>query len=173
MSHFNDNLKPLRFGLLFALLTLLYGFGLGAAFGAFEDKIKGSLKADAKAVLAEKYDGDEAKAKKITDKSWVYWKRAHLHANGLGTSSLAMIGLLSFLAASVRFKAIVAILLGVGGLGYGMYWMLAGMRAPGLGSTGAAKASLEWLAIPSSGAVIVGLVCVLALLVKCAFKPSA
>ena len=138
MNHFAQNLAPMKFGLLFALLTLLFGFGLGAAFGAAEDSIKGSLKEDAQAVLADKYGGDEAKAKKVTDKSWVYWKRAHLHANGLGTSSLALILLLSFLAVSDRTKSIVALLLGLGGLGYAMYWLFAGMRAPSMGSTGAA-----------------------------------
>ena len=40
--------------------------------------------------------------------------------------------------------------MGLGSLGYSMFWMLAGMRAPGLGSTGAAKESLEWLAVPTS-----------------------
>ena len=170
MNHFAQNLAPMKFGLLFALLTLLFGFGLGAAFGAAEDSIKGRLKEDAQAVLADKYGGDEAKAKKVTDKSWVYWKRAHLHANGLGTSSLALILLLSFLAVSDRTKSIVALLLGLGGLGYAMYWLFAGMRAPSMGSTGAAKESLGWLAIPASGACIVGLVLVFALTARCAFK---
>ena len=172
MDHFHDNLRPLRWGLAFRLLTLLFGFGLGAAFGAAEDSIKGCLKSDAQAVLAEKYGGDEAKAKKITDKSWVYWKRAHLHANGLGATGLGLILLLSFLAGSERFKSIVAIMIGVGSLGYGMFWMLAGMRAPGLGSTGAAKESLQWLAVPSSGMCIIGLVCTLALTARCAWSPS-
>jgi hypothetical protein len=160
----------MKIGLLFALLTILYGFGLGAAFGAAEDSIKGSLKEDAEAVLADRYGGDEAKAKKVTDKAWVYWKRAHLHANGLGTASVALILLLSSLAVSERLKAVVAALLGLGGLGYGMYWMLAGMRAPSMGSTDAAKESLQWLAVPGSGACLIGLVFVIALTAKCSFS---
>ncbi|MHC4959925.1 MAG: hypothetical protein ACYTGN_16290 [Planctomycetota bacterium] len=165
-------LRTVKIGLFFSLLTLLYGFGLGAAFGAAEDSIKGSLKADAQAVLADKYGGDEAKAKKVTDKSWVYWKRAHLHANGLGTSSLALILLLSFLPAAARFKSVTAGALGIGALGYGMYWMFAGMRAPGMGSTGAAKESLSWLAIPTSGLCILGLCAVIGVTFACVFKQA-
>ncbi|MDH3592485.1 MAG: hypothetical protein OER88_11430 [Planctomycetota bacterium] len=166
MSETWTRLAPCRFGVLFALLTLLFGFGLGAAFGAKEDALKGHLKEEAQAVLATTYGGDAAKAKKVTDKSWVYFKRAHLHANGLGTAALALILLLSILAAGDRTKSLTALASGLGGLGYSIYWLLAGLRAPGMGSTGAAKDSLDWLAIPSSGLCIVGLVAVIVLLLK-------
>jgi len=168
-DHWNDNLAPMRVGILFSLLTLLYGFGLGAAFGAAEDSIKGHLAAEATAVLEHAYGGDDAAAKKVTDKSWVYFKRAHLHANGLGTSGLVLIVLLSFLGVGRTAKTYTALALGVGGLGYATYWMLAGLRAPGMGSTGAAKESLGWLAIPSSGLCIVGVTAVLVFLVMNAF----
>ena len=39
------------------------------------------------------------------------------------------------------------------------------MRAPSLGSTGAAKETLRWLAWPSSGALMVGALLTLALVV--------
>jgi len=97
---------------------------------------------------------------------FIEFKRAHLHANGLGTSALAMILLLACLTAAARTKAIVALAAGVGGLGYAVYWLLAGLRAPGLGSTGKAKASLEWLAVPTSGLCILALAAVLVLLVR-------
>jgi len=159
-------LAPCRFGILFALLTLAFGFGLGAAFGANEEGLKGHLAAEADAVLDDVYGGDEAKADKVESKAWTYFKRAHLHANGLGTSALAMILLLACLTAAARTKAIVALAAGVGGLGYAVYWLLAGLRAPGLGSTDKAKASLEWLAIPTSGLCILALAAVLVLLVR-------
>jgi hypothetical protein len=41
--------------------------------------------------------------------------------------------------------------------------MLAGLRAPGMGSTGAAKASLEWLGIPSSGMFVLATIAVFVL----------
>ena len=165
----HEKLAPVKFGLLLGLLTLVYGFGLGATFGAKEDAIKGHLKEEALAVLDDKYDGDEAKAKKVYDKAWVYFKRAHLHANGLGTATLAVALLLAHLAGAERRRMIGALLMGLGALGYSSYWMFAGLRAPGMGSTGAAKESLAWLAIPTSAACIVGLLIALVLFARAAF----
>lgn len=164
-----ETLKPLitvRYGVLLALLTLVYGFGLGITFGVAEDNIKGHLKAEAQAVFETTYSADAAKMKKVTDKSWVYFKRAHLHANGLGTSALAMILLLGLLPTCPRLKSVTAILLGAGGLGYAMFWMFAGLRAPGLGSTGLAKESLKWLAMPTSFFCVIGLLIVVVLVIK-------
>ncbi|MCZ6678084.1 MAG: hypothetical protein O7E52_12620 [Candidatus Poribacteria bacterium] len=170
MHEYIKKLVEVRFGILFALLTLIYGFGLGGVFGGFEDGIKGHLKAKAQNVLDTKYNNDETKMKQVTDKSWVYFKRAHLHANGLGTSALALIFLLSFLPVASRLKSIIALGVGIGSLGYAMFWMFAGLRAPGMGSTGAAKESLQWLSIPSSGLCIFGLIAVSVLAVNCLFR---
>ena len=166
---FAENLLPVKYGLLFALITLVFGFGLGGTFGAFEENIKEHLKNNAKEVLITAYDGDEAKMKKITDKSWVYFKRAHLHANGLGTTSVILIMLVSFLPISNKIKNINAIFLGVGSLGYSLFWMLAGLKAPALGSTGLAKESLAWLALPSSGLCIIGLIMIVAFVIMSLF----
>ena len=170
LDHWRQNLAPMRAGLLLALLAILYGFGLGAGFGAAEDSIKQGLRDDAAAVLADKYGGDEAKAKKVTDKSWAYFKRAHLHSGCLGTAGVVLILLLSFAGGGARVNGLVAFALGLGALGYGSYWMFAGMRAPGMGSTGAAKESLAWLAIPSSGLCILGLLAVIVLVARAAFR---
>ncbi len=171
-DYFKKDLLSMKYGILFALITLIYGFGLGGAFGAFEDNIKGHLKSEAKRVLATTYKGDEAKMKKITDKSWVYFKRAHLHANGLGAISLGAILLLSFLSVNQRIKKIAAFSLGIGSLGYSLAWMFAGLKAPGVGSTGMAKESLEWLAIPSAGLCTIGLTTVLVTVVMSLFVKS-
>ncbi len=162
---FTEILLPVKYGLLFALITLVYGFGLGGTFGAFEENIKEHLKNDAREVLATTYNGDEVKMKKITDKSWVYFKRAHLHANGLGTASVILIILVSFLPINSKIRTINAIFLGVGSLGYSLFWMLAGLKAPAMGSTGLAKDSLAWLALPSSGLCIIGLIMIVALVI--------
>jgi len=164
-----ERLKDMRIGALFALLALLYGFGLGGVFGAAEDSIKGHLKSEAQSVFETTYKGDAAKMGAVTSKSWTYFKRAHLHANGLGTAALAMILLLACLPNPGRLGQVGAALLGLGALGYSSFWMFAGLKAPGLGSTGAAKESLEWLAIPTSGACIVGLVLTLFLFARAAF----
>lgn len=147
----------MRAGVSLALLTLLYGFGLGLSFGAAEDSIKGHLHDSAQVVLVQEYGGDQAAADKVTSKSWTYFKRAHLHANGLGTTALALIGLMALVPVPSGRRRTAALLLGAGALSYSMFWMLAGLRAPGLGSTGAAKESLAWLALPGSGACVLGL----------------
>jgi len=161
MPDLRESLIRMRLGVLLSLATLLFGFGLGAAFGAAEDDLKGYLKDQAAAALDSVYEGDAGASKAVTDKSWTYFKRAHLHANGLGTSSLAMILLLAVTTAGAGLSRLVAFALGLGSLGYSIFWLVAGMRAPVLGGTGAAKDSLEWLAIPSAGLCIVGLVLVI------------
>lgn len=169
-----EQLVDMRFGTALALLTLLYGFGLGGTFGLFEDNIKGHLKSEAQQVLDTEYGGDEAAMKKVTDKSWVYFKRAHLHANGLGTAALALILLLSHLPLDRRVRRLTALALGLGALGYPLFWMLAGLRAPGMGGTGAAKESLQWLAVPSSGLCCLGLLTVMVFAGRALFsKPHA
>jgi hypothetical protein len=166
-------LKGMKIGVSFALLSLLYGFGLGAVFGAAEDSIKAHLEEEGRAVLETVYEGEPARMDKIVSKSWTYFKRAHLHANGIGTASLAMILLLACIGTGGRLEQVAAALLGVGALGYSSFWMFAGLTAPGLGSTGAAKEALQWLAIPTSGACIAGLILVLVLFGRAAFAGPA
>ena len=160
------DLSSVRIGIVLALLTLLYGFGLGGTFGAFEDNIKGTLEASAMAVKDTVYQGDEAAMKKITGKSWTYMKRAHLHANGLGTAALALIFVLGGTRASVTLRRLVSGAIGIGALGYSSFWMFAALTAPALGSTHDAKEALGWLAIPSAGLCILGLIAVLVLFVR-------
>lgn len=170
---FNDRLRPYWVSLLLGMLALLYGFGIGIAFGAAEDDMKGRLKASAAQVLAERYGGDEAKAKAVVDKSWSYQKRAHLHAGGLGASSLVLVVLLALACRPTLASRAAAVLLGVGALGYPVFWMLAGFAAPGLGGTDAAKESFAWLALPTSGAIVLGTVLTLALVTAAlARKPA-
>jgi hypothetical protein len=161
-----ERIKVVRIGVLLSLLTLLFGFALGVLFGAIEGKIKGHLKKEAQAVSDTVYKGDSVKMEKIVDKSWTYLKRAHLHANGLGAISLAVILLLMFMQAALILKKLTAIFLGLGSFGYSLFWMFAALKAPGLGSTGAAKEALSFLAIPSAGMCIIGLISVLIIVLK-------
>jgi hypothetical protein len=159
------DLAQLRIGIVLSLITLLFGFGLGGAFGAFEDSIKGSLAASAETVKDSVYSGDEAAMGKITSKAWTYYKRAHLHANGLGTTTLVLILLLGTFPGAVLVRRVVSIALGAGALGYSSFWLLPSRRAPVFGSTHDAKESLSWLAIPSAGMLVLGLIAVLVLFV--------
>ncbi len=170
-STMNNNLPlstPIRSiltGLLLALLTILYGQGMGIFFGVNEQAIKDRLKASALAVRESVYKNDDAAIKVVLDNSWNYMKRAHLHAGGMGTTAFALMMAVGLLGPARLTSLLLGLALGFGGLGYSLYWMWAGFRAPGLGSTGAAKESLKWLAMPTSGAFVLATLAVLALLV--------
>ena len=151
--------------LALAVLTLLFGQGMGIVFGLNEDAIKSRLSAAAAEVRETVYRSDDAAIKAVLDKSWTYLHRAHLHAGGMGTTALGLIILLNLVVAPRWFATIAGIGLGAGGLGYSIFWMWAGFRAPELGGTGFAKESLKWLAMPTSGAFVLATTAVLILLV--------
>jgi hypothetical protein len=156
-----DRLRASRWGALLSLLTVLFGFGLGGVFGAFEGPLKADLVARAEAVKETAYGGDAAKMKSVVDKSWAYYKRAHLHGGAIGAATLGAIVLLAALRRpGSTTRAALGLTLGSGGLGYAVFWLLAARRAPGLGGTDAAKETLEWLAVPSAGALLLGLTAV-------------
>lgn len=170
---FGGRLRVCRWGLLLALITILFGFGVGGAFGAFGQPMRGGLSESARAVRDSVYGGDDAKMKAVVDKSWSYYKRAHLHGGGIGAAALGTIFLVATLRrpkAWVRQASTLA--LGLGGLGYAVFWVLAARSAPRLGSTDAAKESLSWLAVPSAGLLLLGLVAVVVLTAIEFFAPQ-
>ena len=169
---FAARLRVGRWGTLLALLTILFGFAFGGAFGAFEGALKGGLTARAEAVGDSVYGGDVVKMKSVVDKSWTYYKRAHMHGGGIGAVALGGILLLAALHRPPRrARQGVSLALGLGGLGYATFWLLAARAAPGLGGTDAAKESLSWLAVPSAGLLLLGVVAVIALTAIELFAP--
>ena len=173
-SPLTPGLQSALAGMILALLTILYGQGMGIFFGVNEDAIKHWLKSSAMEVRETVYKGNDAAMKTVLDNSWNYMKRAHLHAGGMGTTAFALMIALGLLGASRRVTLVLGLALGGGGLGYSLYWMFAGFRAPGLGSTGAAKESLKWLAMPTSGMFVLATLAVLVLLVGALrSKPAA
>lgn len=163
---FDHHLRPVGLGLALALLASLFGIALGVAFGAAEESLKAGLEASGKAALAEVYQGDDGAMKAVLAKSWAYYKRAHLHAGAMGAGALAAIFVLALAGGPRRLLQGAAFGLGAGALGYALFWLLAGVTAPGLGSTDAAKAALEWLALPSAGAYGLGMLLAFVLLVR-------
>ena len=133
------SLRTAALGLGLAVVTLLFGQGMGIVFGLNEDVIKSRLQASAAEVRETVYKGDDAAIKAVLDKSWAYMQRAHLHAGGMGTTALALITLAGLLGASRLVTMAIGLGLGGGGFGYSVFWMWAGFRTPGLGSTGLAK----------------------------------
>lgn len=161
-----ERLRPLAPGIVLALLAIAFGFGMGAAFGAAEDTLKDGLQQRGLAVLETTYANDEAALSKVVSKSWSYYKRAHLHGTALGTAALSCILLIACLGQPALLEKLAAAAFGSGALVYGVYWLLAGMSAPGLGSTGAAKEALAFVAIPGSGLCMIGLALTLYLVVS-------
>jgi hypothetical protein len=156
------DLAPVRFGLLLGLLAVLYGWSLGLVFGVGEDAIRERFVADAEASRA-KYlqkagseEGATAAIKRMDETAWRYFLRAHLHAGAIGSIAIGGSVLLALLSVGRAPKLVASLLLGIGAVGYPLSWMLAGMRAPGLGTTAAAKESLLWLAVPSSVGLFIG-----------------
>lgn len=152
-----ESIRVVKWGVIFSLATLLFGFGLGMTFGIAEDGIKDSLHNSATTVLESVYNNDTSKVQQIVDKSWIYFKRAHLHANGIGTTSLVVCLLLAGLMKNIGLRMIASFLLGFGGLLYSSFWLFAGIKAPSLGSTGAAKEALSFIALPGATFCAIGL----------------
>lgn len=163
MNDFVSIFKPVKFGVVLAIATILLGFVLGGAFGAKEDAIMEYLNAQAQPVIETVYKGDTAKVEAVVNKSWNYFKRAHLHAGAIGTASLLLVTLLAFMNVKTIVKNLLSLVIGLGSFGYSFFWLWAGIRAPALGGTGIAKESLSWLAIPSAGFLILGTLSVLLL----------
>jgi hypothetical protein len=159
------DLHPVRFGLILSVFSIFLGFTLGGLFGINEDAMKARLKASAEAVREQAYKGDGEAIKKTLDKSWVYVQRSHLHYGAIGTAALALCLLLAFLDIRTSLKKAASILLGLGAVGYGTFWLLAAFKAPGLGGTGAAKESLQWLGMPSAAMCLIGVAMVLGCLI--------
>ena len=162
-----------KYGILVAMMAILFGGLMGLSFGCCEDSIKGTLKAGAQESLSGVYKGDQAKADKVVKKSWVYMKRAHLHSQTMGVISIAFSLLVAWLNFPARVQMGVSLLSGLGSLGYGFFWMVSGYLAPGMGSTGAAKESVALIAQASGGAFFVAGVAVFGLVAYRMFAKPA
>ncbi len=144
----------IKYGIIIAMLAILFGGALGITFGCCEHSIKDQLRASAKAVLDDKYSGKPELAKKVTDKAWIYIKRAHLHSQTMGVISLVFSLLVAGMKFRPKYQLGISILSGSGALGYGVFWLFAALLAPGMGSTGVAKETVGFIAQLSGGAFI-------------------
>lgn len=162
-EEWRQRLHAVRFGLALGLLAVLYGWGLGVVFGVGEDWLRQGFLRNAEAnrqIYLDKVKGDAEAAtaliKRMDETCWRYFQRAHLHAGAIGSIAIGASLLLAFLPVSPSLKLTASTLLGVGSVGYPLFWMLAALRAPALGATALAKESLRWLAVPSAGSLVAG-----------------
>ena len=163
-------LKPLRLGLVFAFVAILFGFGLAALFSANDDWIKSKFREDAMAVLESRYGGDEGRVREVCRKSWVYFKRAHIYSGGLGAFALPTILLLALLRPPGPGARLAALLVGLGAPLYGLYWMLVALKAPSVASIASAAKSLSWLAALGGGASGVGVLVTILLCLRAVYR---
>lgn len=115
------NIRAASLGLTLAILTIVFGQGMGIVFGLNEDVIKSRLQADATAVQGTIYNEDKVASKAVVDKSWNYMQRAHLHAGGMGTTAVVLIIVLCLVGASRLATALISMGLGAGGIGYSIF----------------------------------------------------
>ena len=147
----------MRVGAVLALCSILFGFVLGGVFGFNEAAIKDRLAASGDAVVATAYQGDTAARDRVVAKSWEYLKRAHMHGGGIGAAALGAIAMMTLMTGMGTLPRLSAVAVGAGALIYSAFWMFAGFKAPGLGSTDAAKDSLAFLAVPGAGLSLLGM----------------
>ena len=100
----------IRYGIAIALVAILFGGMLGLSFGCCEDSIKGNLRASADAVLDKHYSGDANKAVSTVSKSWVYFKRAHLHSQTMGVMAIVFALLTALLNFQPKFQLGISLL---------------------------------------------------------------
>ncbi len=148
--------KTVAAGACLSLLAIIFGFVIGGAFGAAEGTIKKRLESSGAAALETVYKGDAAAKDAVVKKSWSYLIRAHLHGGAIGTAALASIATLILLCPLGPVAQASALAFGAGALLYASFWMIAGFMAPGMGSTGAAKEYLSFIAIPGAGLCLLG-----------------
>ena len=125
----NSEITTVRAGLFLVMLTLLFGIGLGTAFGIAEDSIKLYI-SDGVASHADMHD------EKSNSKIWRYAQRSHFHATGIAAFSIGLILLTMVSSLKRNLKTACSILVGLGGL-YPLSWFTMFILAPSIGRTAA------------------------------------
>ena len=123
------SLYPVRIGLRITLLLLIFGIGMGIAFGVFEDSFKDYI---AQGIAANPELHDQKSPSKI----WRYAQRAHFHATGIGAFSLVLMLLVLFSSLKDSLKATTSMLISLVGL-YPLAWFSMFWLSPSLGRSAA------------------------------------
>ena len=78
------------------------------------------------------------------------------NGGGIGAAALGAIAAIVLLTGMGPVARWSALFFGAGALLYSIFWLWAGFKAPGLGSTGAAKEALSFIAVPGAGLALLG-----------------
>ena len=156
-----EKMRSVKWGILLAVLTILFGFFLGAVMGGAEEAIKEYWQTLAQPGLSTIYQNDPQKITVVINQAWKMLQRAHMHAAAIGTASLILMLVLANIRAKAIYKQVGSLLLGLGGLGYSMSWFLVAFRVPVIGNIHATKDAIHLLAAPSIGMLLLGTAMVL------------
>ena len=150
MKDLTIDLSPIKTGLGLILLLLLFGIGMGIAFGVFEDTFKDYI---AQGIAANPDLHDEKSQSKI----WRYAQRAHFHATGIGAFSLVLIVYVLLSGMKATMKKVTSVLIGLTGL-YPLAWFNMFYLAPSMGRSAAHEHILtELLTYIGTGGLLLGL----------------
>lgn len=151
----NINLANVKIGLALVMLGLLFGIGLGIAFGINEAFFKNYV-VQGIAVHPELHDANSH------EKIWRYAQRAHFHATGIAAFSIGLLLLVSASNLKQSLKPITAVLIGLGGL-YPFAWFTMFIVAPSIGREAAhAHPVTELLTFIGVGGLLLGIAILLA-----------
>lgn len=146
----NIDLKVIKIGLLITLFSLMFGIGLGIAFGAKEEVFKSYISENIQ--LNPTVHDDKSK-----DKIWRYVQRAHFHSSGIAAYSLALLLIILVSKMKDSMKSFSATMIGIGTL-YSFSWYLMFYLAPLIGRDAAHNHILtESVVYISTGAFLIGL----------------
>jgi len=149
------DLKPIALGMVFAMMTLLFGETIGMVFGVAEDPVEEWISATIAANPANP-DLVTKSPEAIAKKSARYILRGHFHGTGIGAMSVGLILAIGASWVSARWKMLLSLGVGVGGFIYPICWLGAGLLMPSIGKE-AAKGAMEILVFPSIGMQVTAL----------------
>lgn len=158
-----QELGKVKTGIVITLLLMMFGVGMGVAFGVQEEAFKG--------YVSENVDANpqvhDAKSK---SKIWRYAQRAHFHSTGISALSLGLILLLIFTRISAGVKSVAATLIALGGI-YPFSWFSMFLLAPMIGR-GAAHGHIvtEIFTFIGVGGLVSGLLIILSNLLFGVFR---
>jgi hypothetical protein len=137
------------------MLGLLFGIGLGIAFGVSEDRFEAYV---SQGIAANPSVHDLKSPEKI----WRFAQRAHFHATGIAAFSLGLLLVVAASSLTERLKKIAAVCIGLGGF-YPLAWLSMFLLAPSIGRAAAHSHQItELCAYIGVGGLLLGMAIVLA-----------
>ncbi|HLA74886.1 MAG TPA: hypothetical protein VJM76_03130 [Gammaproteobacteria bacterium] len=145
-----NNFINIKYGLALVILGLLFGIGLGVAFGVDEELFEQYVEQGV-AAHPEVHDA------KSQDMIWRYAQRAHVHATGIAAFSIGLLLLVAASGLKQSIQKIAAVFIGLGSL-YPLSWWSMFVLAPSIGRDAAHSHPItELFSYTGVGGLLLGL----------------